>query len=308
MSKLGIPILGKKLMERWEIDAYELLQIMKEKKIMPLGSFNTQVEVTRLYSSQDVPRNYEQLLESLQLPWSFVEEIERESNILYPKPEVKGASENKVSNLNSTDEKSIENFIKNLRFSYENDSEIKIQQPNKKAKNFNYNSLGFNNNRTKQWKAFLKLLQDPDPYFNIGRAGTAASAERKNYESNKKLLTEINNKLIKFLNQNYPISIPPNFKLYKKCPEEGQGVYKFMFIVENEKLETEALEKEFKKMSDEDLKNALINIAEKYRKTSDESYAGKIVAAANVAKERGIVTDQKLQELVEPDRSKEEYK
>ena len=63
-------------MERWNIDAYELLQIMKEKELMPLGSFNTQVEVARLYSSEDVPKNYEQLLESLQLPWSFVEEYE----------------------------------------------------------------------------------------------------------------------------------------------------------------------------------------------------------------------------------------
>jgi hypothetical protein len=282
MSKLSIPIRGKKLMERWNIDAYELLQIMKEKELMPLGSYNTQVEVARLYVSEDVPKNYEQLLGSLQLPWSFVEEMETDRNFLYPKTAAKYESDNKVSNLKNKDEQSLENFINSLKVIYENDSQIKIQRPGKKAKTFNYTSFGFKNSRTKQWKTFLKLLQDPVPLFNAGPAGTDASAERKNYDSKIKLLKEINIKLIKFLNQNYSISVPLDYKLYKKCPEEGSGVYKFKFFVKNEKSEIEGLKKEFEEMPNDDLIKVVKVLADKFRKTSDNSDSDKFIAAVHV--------------------------
>lgn len=47
-------ILGKDLMAKWDVDEYELLQRMKQ-GLKARGSFNTQVEIARLTTAEDIP-------------------------------------------------------------------------------------------------------------------------------------------------------------------------------------------------------------------------------------------------------------
>jgi hypothetical protein len=250
------------------------------------------------------PKHYIKLREFEDYIKRIADSEEAEISIPLPASLYPGkAQHDKNENLQS-----IEFFLQNIRIYYENDYEIKIQEPRKGAKTTNHTTLGFKNNRTKQWKAFIELLQKPAPLFNAGPAGASVSPERKIYESKIKLLNEINKKLIKFLNQNYSISIPVNYKLYEKCPKEATGAYKFKFFVGNEKTGVQRLEQKFKEMNDDQLKKGVEDLADKYRKTSDNSVSDEFIAAYNVLENRRILTDKELKEMIEPIKPKEEYR
>jgi len=102
-----------------------------------------------------------------------------------------------VSHQDETTETDVEDFIKNLRVSYESDSEVKIQEPNRIGKTFNHGSLGFSSNQTKQWKAFINVLQDPPHIYELGPAHKSSDALRKKirkpeYERRQKRLIKNN--------------------------------------------------------------------------------------------------------------------
>jgi hypothetical protein len=132
-----------------------------------------------------------------------------------------------------------EEFIRSLQISYLDDTEIKIQYQGK-SKNWNCDSLGFRDSKTKEWKEFLTLLQDRDHIFNLGLAyyideKTQKRKRNKIYDQNYKLLKELNKKLIIFLNKSYQVKFPDNFTLYQRHPEEGHGIYSFKFKVPSSK-------------------------------------------------------------------------
>jgi len=119
-----------------------------------------------------------------------------------------------------------EDFIRNLRVSYENNSEVKIKEPNRIGKTFNHESLGFSSNKTKEWKAFINVFQDSPHIYETGQAHSFSDALKKKicnpeYGRLQKRLKIINSKLIKFFNKEYRIHLPEDFKLYELCKGEG---------------------------------------------------------------------------------------
>jgi len=121
-----------------------------------------------------------------------------------------------------------------LRISVESDLEIKIQEPKKKAEALDYKDLGFRNETTTAWTTFLEFLKDPSHTYNIGPASISSAGIKKrvlSYDSKRKLLEEINKKLIAFFNKNYPVRIAEDFKVYERCRAERAGTYRFKFRV-----------------------------------------------------------------------------
>jgi hypothetical protein len=159
MSKPRIPILGKKLMERWKIDAYELLQIMKEKKFIPsLDSFDTRVKVARLYVTGDVSKNYEQLLVSLQFPPSFVEEYEDKY----------GLGSNRVPSSKTSDQKPFPcqpgTKWEDVKITLIENEAVRIETPQGKCRS-SYHELGMSDKRsgnkpTLLWALFKLFAQN----------------------------------------------------------------------------------------------------------------------------------------------------
>lgn len=151
--------------------------------------------------------------------------------------------------------KGCEDFIKNLKIYFENDYEVAIKVPGRSTKIITSDSLGFRNNKTKEWKTFLEILQEPPHIYQLGkvykkehrvrkRMNSEEHEFRKNntidsnyrprnkeYDNRLKLLRNINNKLIKYLNEHYRLDCPNKFKIYEKCENEKSGTYRFKFQV-----------------------------------------------------------------------------
>jgi len=104
MSKIITHITGKKLMERWNMDGYDVLQVMKKvnhspedwesKNPLSDGSFNTKVGFAELLIAKDIPKDLDIKISSFQFALSRIEEIEKKFNFLpekqtdpYPKEE-----------------------------------------------------------------------------------------------------------------------------------------------------------------------------------------------------------------------------
>lgn len=132
-----------------------------------------------------------------------------------------------------------EKFISTLRLTYEDDSTIKIQEFGKQARMHTCQSLKFRNNETKEWKALLEIIRQPLHTYWLGPAyytdkSTNTKVRSKDYDCKRKLLDNINQKLIKFLNKEFSTNIPDNFKLYELCHSEASGTYKFNFLFGDE--------------------------------------------------------------------------
>jgi hypothetical protein len=113
-------------------------------------------------------------------------------------------------------------FIKELRFSCENDIEIKIQVPNKQAITCNPDSLGFQNSETKQWKKFIALLKRKD--------GTLTYTDG----ANKRAWGEIEKKIRAFLNKKFNLNVLDGFKLFLSVPGKT-GMWKPLFQITRSK-------------------------------------------------------------------------
>ncbi len=202
----------------------------------------------------------------------------------------------------------LEDFIKRLEFFYENDSEIKIKEPGKRAKSFGFDSLGFKNNQTKQWKSLIELLNDPNHEFALGRAGKKNSSESKTYYARRNILSSLNKKLIEFLRKEYSLQIPEGYKLYEKCPEKGSGIYKFKFNILKESYSPKRLEAQFEALTHLELTEEVENLCKKFKKTQDEKYEAKFVAATKVALRKGFLSEAQVKEKLEPIKPPEEYR
>jgi hypothetical protein len=201
----------------------------------------------------------------------------------------------------------LEDFIKRLEFFYENDSEIKIKEPGKRAKLIGYGSLGFRDNQTKSWKCLQEILDDPDLKYALGPAGEKNSPERKSYDARRKQLDEINQKLIEFFKKEYGVRIPKGYKLYKKCSEAGSGVFKFKFSIHATKLPSKRLEGQYEAYTELELEYEIKKLSKKYGKTQDEKCMSEFVAATKVALRKGFLSDAQVREMLEPIRPREEH-
>ena len=198
-----------------------------------------------------------------------------------------------------------EDIVRSLKFYVGNEGEVKIQEPGKKPKTFNYESLGFYS-LTDEWRWFITVIEGPEHFYNYGPA--RKGHERiKEYERNRSRLKQIDKKLIGFLKKEYHLDPPERFKTFEKAPEEGSGVYKFKFQIENKIDKSKYSEYTDKDLLDEIMKlNKRMNrISHRNEPSSETSYAAifdPLSAAATHAKARGLINNKDMLDILNEDK------
>jgi len=303
MSKLSLPIIGKNLMDRWGVDEYEFWQMLKVEKQQIidnfaknqpdiLGSYNTQIEVSRLIISEDVP-NHLDLLFNVEFSSSFVERCEKKYSLV--------SHEKEMPKLDKNREHSVKDFIKNLRVQYENNNEIKIQETGKGPQAVTYQTMLFRNNQTKAWRAFIRILQVPPHTYSLGPAHQHVNGKRsrvKDYDRRLKRLSEIDRKLKFYLNQHFKARIPENYKLYEKCETEKSGTYKFKFqVVLDDTIKSNSKSK-YENFPEDKLANMLSEMADENKKALDPIHsAAKMTEIAKILISKHKYTKSDIIEL-----------
>lgn len=107
----------------------------------------------------------------------------------------------------------VDEFVGSLTIYPENNDTINIQIPGRKAEPFTGHSLGFHKTG-KEWRLLQKIIQE-------GRYCTG-STKTKDGDANRKCLTTVNKKMIKFLNENFNAEIPPDYKLFEISAEHDK--------------------------------------------------------------------------------------
>ena len=111
--------------------------------------------------------------------------------------------------LSSEDVQKLEDKISRLIISYENDSTIIIELPERKPVEYNYRQLGFRSNETKTWKMLTDILFSSPYTFDFGVAYTYPDGSKTNryknkaYDSKWKLMDELNKKLLVFFEKEF---------------------------------------------------------------------------------------------------------
>jgi hypothetical protein len=197
-----------------------------------------------------------------------------------------------------------EAFIRSLRVWFQSDSEIKIQVPERPAKIYNYDSLGFRDEKTKSWRTFLDILQDPDHSYNIGPAHKISGDDKqrvKNYSNQLKRLDQINIKLGKFISKTYNRQMPKDFKIYERLKAEKPGTYGFKFQIGINTAD-EKIESRYDLFSKDQLRSGLKSLSDesdKYKKDpNNPEVKDDLMDAATVARKRGALTEDELRNMI----------
>ena len=107
---------------------------------------------------------------------------------------------------------SFEDYISSLKIWCENDIEIVIQEPGKKARRFGHEIVGCANSDTLEWRTLLRIIRSPSLNFSYG----------DNPGSEKKIFQRIDGKLKALLTKEFGVKFPDGFKLYSPL---GSGVF-----------------------------------------------------------------------------------
>jgi hypothetical protein len=191
-----------------------------------------------------------------------------------------------------------EDFVRNLRVSYESDSEITIKIPLKKVKVFTYDDLGFKDNEV--WKAFIYTIKEPPHIYELGPAHIKKSGEKERisqYDTKMGRLRSINKKLIDFFNQECAAQLPEDFKLYELCKEEGAGKYKYTFQVSRDDGIEEDYHSTYEQLPEDKLIDEVKALFKKYSATNDQVVERRFVVALNVAREKGLLSDDEVSKM-----------
>ncbi len=204
---------------------------------------------------------------------------------------------------NDASKSSHETFIKNLRIYYENDNEIKIQVPKKKAKNVTCDSLGFRDNQTLGWKSFIEILQAPDHIYELGPAFA-----KKEYGQKTKRLKAISFKLVTYFNEVYSAGLPENYKVFEPAKDVGTGKYRPKFnCATNPDREKSPLENEYEKFPKDELIQEIKYLAKEYLDSKDNAFMEKITVATEVALRKKWLTESEMTELIQQKTDKEVF-
>jgi len=114
------------------------------------------------------------------------------------------------------DNPSTEEYISSLKIWCENDIEIVIQEPGKKARRFSNEIVGCARSDTLEWRTLLKIIRSPSLNFNYGDSP----------DSEKKLFQRIEGKLKALLVKEFGVKFLDGFKLYSPL---GSGQFKLKF-------------------------------------------------------------------------------
>jgi hypothetical protein len=139
-----------------------------------------------------------------------------------------------------------ESSVRSLQVSYVSDTEIRIREGGKRAKTYGMKELGFKKESPNTWKALIKILNSQEHFFCVGKAHGANRERKKSYDSARKVLVEINKKLVSFFNETYQLQLPERYKVYELAREEQPGTYRFTFEI---KRHSDADIEGFKKLS-----------------------------------------------------------
>jgi hypothetical protein len=184
-------------------------------------------------------------------------------------------------------EQLVDEFVRSLTIYPENDETINIQIPGRKAEPFTGPTLGFNKIiGGKQWRLLQKIIQEGRYYIG--------STKTNDGDARRKCLTTVSKKMIKFLNEKFPVKIPPNYKLFEKPAGNKEGTWKPKFNVQPAKKSSgQTLEQILEKLK-----------AELYKEKSDQDVIQDLYIAA---KEKGISNEELMSIYSSEHKDKEVY-
>ena len=193
-----------------------------------------------------------------------------------------------------------EDFIRNLKFSYESDYEIKVQAFGKEAVSYKHKMLFFRDPK-EEWRTLLDILKDPGHTYHINN-----EAERKRFK-------RISEKLIKSFNKYYPVKIPKGFNLFERCTSEKSGTYKLKVqVVDSNTIKIERASK-YRNLSDDQLLAEIEKLGKKQREIvefDDEKQKQEtlieINTAVGIARGRNIPDDE-IRYYLKKDKEKIDY-
>jgi hypothetical protein len=206
-----------------------------------------------------------------------------------------------------------ESFIKDLKIRWEDNSEIKIQEPGKAAIPQNCEALGFRNKETKEWITFREILQDPDHIYNVGKASTYEKAldkkiPQKSYYSKQKLLKNISSKLVAFLNKEFDLEIPPNYRIYERCSDREAGFYRLKVKIVDEKTNADKKAAKYSRLSKDKLIERMNELAAEYRINNNNKSLEEISNIAIILEQKGWMNKTEIAELITLHTQSEEVK
>ena len=198
-----------------------------------------------------------------------------------------------------------EDFVRRLKFSYENDNEITIQVPGREPLICDHGRMGFKGGKD-EWKHFIRVIKGQEHYYKYGPSKTGNQTV-KAYDANRSRLTEINKKLVQFLAKEYDVEIPQGFKTFERAIEEGPGVQKFKFRIENRVKKSK-----YKEYSKEALLDEIsgftkqmymaFNSDDLSKQSKTNEISDSLAVAVAQAKEKGWISNSDLQDILNEDR------
>ncbi|UCF85767.1 MAG: hypothetical protein JSV50_09085, partial [Desulfobacteraceae bacterium] len=297
-------ISGKELLERWNVSDFDLLEYRQKGLLVPYTKGFSQymgqdIEITPLLDS--LP----QLPPGVSLPpgaadaigENFGEKIRDElrnklPQCLYKLEDVQKFEQEYGYNQTATSDKIEENvlkcndldaFVRNLRIEVENNSEITVQEPGKSPVAYDCRSIGFKNERTNTWKLFIRTLREKPHIFQLPSRTLSDGRRNKDYDSERASLMRMNRKVVGFLEKQFGIELPKDYKLFARHKPAGDGAYVFKFKMPDTHTTSpiEAMPKDTLLKKIESLHKKVLNTADA------DDLISELGHACSIAKNRG---------------------
>jgi hypothetical protein len=205
-----------------------------------------------------------------------------------------------------------EKFVRSLRISYLNDTEIRIGEMGKKAKTYGKKELGFIKENSKTWDAFINILKVPDHRYYVGTAHGANKTRKHSYDVSQKTLSEISNKLVSFLSETYRIQLPDKFKLFERAIDDKPGTYQLKVQVSGSKEKTKD---QFETMPENELLAAIADLSAQFKKISKfgdeeaeekgQKISAQLYSAVEIAGKKGWLTPNRARYYLSPEEPSE---
>jgi hypothetical protein len=206
----------------------------------------------------------------------------------------------------------LEEKVAQTRMTFENDSSILLELPDKPSVEYNCKQMGFRSQETKTWRMLIDILSSSPHIFNFGIAYTYPDGSKKNrqkckdYDARWKLLDELNKKLLVFFKREFGWNFPNGYKLYKNSATGSDGEKIFKFIAELPSSEDEAaslnnIEKRFLFLDENALTREIRALNDDF---SMDSFVHNdppefLIAALNVGKNKFGWHDEKVREIIQ---------
>ena len=234
-----VPFTGTELIKRWSVSWEAIFDWARQEKLTPYEPEPERVKhcvkydfgmLSSIYTQQEREGYFSQWLYHP----SHVETFKKVYGHIIDEWRTKVVSfeDKETSHKEGTIEnKDYEGFIRFLQVTHVSDTEIRIGGGGKKAKTYEMKELGFQKENSKTWKEFIETLDRKDHSYSVGKARGAKRVRKTSYDVGQKVLSQINEKLVLFLNKTYQLQLPKRFKVYERKLSEGHGIYGFKFKI-----------------------------------------------------------------------------